>query len=133
MKKKNLYRILISILIIFIFFIPQIQKSYGTDIIKEAQDWFNEGATGGTKIMDPKTVGTALAPISQILFWAGVITLFITGSVMGIKYIVASAEEQGKLKGQLIGLVVSAVVILGAYKIWELAYNFMNEVIKTIK
>ena len=50
---------------------------------------------------------------------------------MGIKFIMASPEEQGKLKGQLIGLVIAAIVILGAYTIWELSYNFMNEVVNS--
>ena len=46
---------------------------------------------------------------------------------MGIKYFISSPEEQAKLKGQLIGVVVSAVVIFGAYSIWKMAVSiFMN-------
>ena len=81
--------------------------------------------------MNAQDTAKAIAPISQMLFWAGVITLFIAGTVMGIKFIMASPEEQGKLKGQLIGLVIAAIVILGAYTIWELSYNFMNEVVNS--
>ena len=46
---------------------------------------------------------------------------------MGIKYFISSPEEQAKLKGQLIGVVVSAVVIFGAVSIWELAINIFKD------
>ena len=50
---------------------------------------------------------------------------------MGIKFITASPEEQGKIKGQLIGLAISTVVILGAYTIWKLTYDLMDDIITT--
>ena len=50
---------------------------------------------------------------------------------MGIKFITASPEEQGKIKGQLIGLAISAVVILGEYTIWKLTYDLMDDIITT--
>ena len=114
-----------------LIFILYMQPSYASNIIKEAQEWFEGGKTGGETIMKPQDTANAIAPISQLLFWAGIITLFIAGTVMGIKFIMASPEEQGKLKGQLIGLVIAAIVILGAYTIWELSYNFMNEVVNS--
>ena len=46
---------------------------------------------------------------------------------MGIKWITASPDKQGKLKQQLIGLVVSIIVIYGAVGIWTLMKNtFLN-------
>ncbi len=49
--------------------------------------------------------------LKYYLLW-GLVVLFVVGVVMGIKFITASPEEQGKIKGQLIGLAISAVVIL---------------------
>ena len=130
MKNRKIVKIIVCIIIVLIF-IAYMQPSYASNIIKEAQEWFEGGKTGGETIMKPQDTADAIAPISQLLFWAGVITLFIAGTVMGIKFIMASPEEQGKLKGQLIGLVIAAIVILGAYTIWELSYNFMNEVVNS--
>ena len=45
---------------------------------------------------------------------------------MGIKWITANPEEQAKLKQQTIGLVVSAVVILGAYTIWSITLKIVS-------
>ena len=44
--------------------------------------------------------------------------------IIGIRYMMASPEEAAKLKGQLVGLVVSGIVIFGAYSIWALVVNF---------
>ena len=130
MKNRKIVKIIVCIIMLLIF-ILYMQPSYASNIIKEAQEWFEGGKTGGETIMKPQDTANAIAPISQLLFWAGIITLFIAGTVMGIKFIMASPEEQGKLKGQLIGLVIAAIVILGAYTIWELSYNFMNEVVNS--
>ena len=130
MKNRKIVKIIVCIIMLLIF-ILYMQPSYASNIIKEAQEWFEGGKTGGETIMNSQDTANAIAPISQLLFWAGIITLFIAGTVMGIKFIMASPEEQGKLKGQLIGLVIAAIVILGAYTIWELSYNFMNEVVNS--
>lgn len=130
MKNKKIAKIIVFIIMVLIL-ILYMQPTYASNIIKDAQDWFEGGKSGGQTIMNAQDTADAIAPISQMLFWAGVITLFIAGTVMGIKFIMASPEEQGKLKGQLIGLVIAAIVILGAYTIWELSYNFMNEVVNS--
>lgn len=130
MKNKKIAKIIVFIIMVLIL-ILYMQPTYASNIIKDAQEWFEGGKTGGETIMKPQDTANAIAPISQLLFWAGIITLFIAGTVMGIKFIMASPEEQGKLKGQLIGLVIAAIVILGAYTIWELSYNFMNEVVNS--
>lgn len=47
---------------------------------------------------------------------------------MGIKNLVSTPETRGKLKQQLIGLVVSGVVIFGAYYIWRAVINLMIDI-----
>lgn len=58
--------------------------------------------------------------LGQILttIGAGVMVAVIT--YMGIKYLTSGPEAQAKLKTQLIGVVVSGVVIFGAYTIWSI-------------
>lgn len=46
---------------------------------------------------------------------------------MAIKYLTANAEQKGKLKQQLIGLVVSIIVIYGAVGIWNIIQDIMKE------
>ena len=47
---------------------------------------------------------------------------------MAVQWITASPDKQAKLKGQLIGLAVSAIVILGAVGIWNFARNIGSQV-----
>ena len=129
MKSKILVRIILILFVLFILIQP-FQISYGVDIVKEARDWFI-AARNGEQIFNPDDIASAIAPISQILFAVGLVVLFVVGVVMGIKFITASPEEQGKIKGQLIGLAISAVVILGAYTIWKLTYDLMDDIITT--
>ena len=50
----------------------------------------------------------------------GVGVMVAVTTYMGIKYLTAGPEAQAKLKVQLIGVVVSGVVIFGAYGIWSI-------------
>ena len=56
---------------------------------------------------------------------AGVLVAVTT--YMGIKYLTAGPEAQAKLKVQLIGVVVSGVVIFGAYGIWKTVVNIASK------
>ena len=58
----------------------------------------------------------------------GVAVLFGALILLGIKYMTAEPEQKGKLKQQLIGLVIAGIVIFGAFSIWRVAYNFFEDV-----
>ncbi len=92
-------------------------------IIDKGKDKFSDtmGGDGIDKITDP------LLGIAQILMTIGVGVILIVGVVMGIKYMSASPEEAAKLKQQLVGLVVAAVVVLGAWTIWSVAIDIASK------
>lgn len=83
--------------------------------------------TNGTTTIDTTEITTEFAGLAKILTTLGAGVLIIVITYMGIKYFISSPEEQAKLKGQLIGVVVSAVVIFGAVSIWELAINIFKD------
>ena len=63
-------------------------------------------------------IGDALdqfGSLAQILVSVGAAAMVAVTTYMGIKYLVSGPEAQAKLKVQLIGLVVSGVVIFGSY------------------
>ena len=90
-------------------------------------DKINTFKTNGTTTIDTKEITTEFAGLARILTTIGAGVLIIVITYMGIKYFISSPEEQAKLKGQLIGVVVSAVVIFGAVSIWELAINIFKD------
>lgn len=88
--------------------------------------FMDKGKNGNSANMSGEDMGDIVIPIANILTAVGVIILVAVTIIMGIKYMFASPEEAAKLKQQLIGLVVSGVVILGATAIWKIVYNIMK-------
>lgn len=89
------------------------------------QTWTQIGQSQGSSRIQGNEIGEILRPIVNILTAIGVIVLVAITIIMGIKYMFATPEEAAKLKQQLIGLVVSAVVVLGATAIWKIIYNIL--------
>ena len=71
-------------------------------------------------------IANAAVSIGQVLITVAIIIYPIIVLVMGIKYLVASADEKGKLKTQIVGLLVACVITFGAYGVWKLAYYIAN-------
>ena len=65
--------------------------------------------------------------LGQILTMIGAGVMVAVTTYMGIKYLTAGPEAQAKLKTQLIGVVVSGVVIFGAYAIWSIVINIASQ------
>ena len=88
-------------------------------------DWKSKGQQdkSGVNASDLKAI---VIPVINILTVIGVFVLVAVTIIMGIKYMFATPEVAAKLKQQLIGLVVSAVVVLGATAIWKIVYNVLN-------
>lgn len=126
-------RILISILTIAIVFVTASSivpnQTYATsldDMQKKAKSFFEKGNPEAQKILPEKTLEEKFIPIGQILVTAASVVLLVVTLIMAIKYITANPEQRGKLKQQLIGLVISIVVIYGAVGIWSVVKTTME-------
>ena len=93
---------------------------------KSLIDWLDKGKEEGEVQINKFGIAGILRPIIEILTAIGVIVLIAVTIIMGIKYMFATPEEAAKLKQQLIGLVVSSVVVLGAAAIWKIVYNLLS-------
>lgn len=72
---------------------------------------------------DIKNVGQK---IMGIINTAGVVIAVIVLMVLGIKYMMGSAEEKAEYKKTMIPYIVGAVLIFGATTIANAIYNFAN-------
>lgn len=127
--KKSLRICIILAVLVMIAFTINVEPSYGLsfdNIASSAEDFLNEGKKNQL-ISDDKIINAVL-PVGQMLTGIGVAVLFGALVVLGIKYMVADPQQKAKLKQQLIGLVISGVVIFGAYTIWSIAYNFFEDI-----
>lgn len=132
MNTKKAAIFLIIIILLIFSFIPH--SVYAEDPLQDMKDqatsWINNGEELGKNILPSSDLQKTFVPIGQVLVAVATIVVLVVTIIMGIKYITANLtanpEEKGKLKQQLIGLVVSIVVIYGAVGIWNLVQNIMK-------
>jgi len=86
---------------------------------KQASAFIKKGAENNDKISYQK-ITDEFAGLGQILTTIGAGVMVAVVTYMGIKYLTAGPEAQAKLKVQLIGVIVSGVVIFGSYTIWKI-------------
>ena len=124
--KKNIQIIFIFILLINIFYFLNYSVAALTysDMQSQATEFITKG---GSPDID-SNVTTDLVEIGKIMTFIGAGVFVGVVAYMGIKYLTSGPEAQAKLKGQLIGVLVSGLVIFGAYYIW----SFVIDVVKDL-
>lgn len=130
-NKKILYKLLtffILVISIIFNFTVNVNAFSFQEIFDKAEFFERIGLPGANNILSQQTLEEIFIPIGQVLVTIAGIVLVIVTLVMAIKYITANAEQRGKLKQQLVGLVVSTVVIYGAVGIWSIIKNFMENI-----
>ena len=68
--------------------------------------------------------------IDQVYFTMltiGIVLAILVGSVLGIQFITSGAIGQAKVKEKLIPFALGALVMFGAFGIWRVAYNLLND------
>ena len=126
MKKLS---ILISITImIFIFqliFCPVISSAgWLSDVINQGQEF---GKDANTMINRDKLRDTS-NKIFGALFIVGVVITVGIGGVLGIRFMMASAEEKAEIKQALVPYIIGCIVIYGAFGIWKLIVLIGNQI-----
>lgn len=126
MKILKYVAVVITAMIIMINLTQPVSKAMTFDEMRgQINKWMNIGQSQGASKVNGSEIGNIIKPVVNILTAIGAIVLVAITIVMGIKYMFATPEEAAKLKQQLIGLVVSAVVVLGATAIWRIIYNIL--------
>lgn len=127
--------IILAISFILIFEI-NIEKSYANNtnniqfgisvsgIFNKADNFKNAGASSA--VIDEQTAIDKFVPVGQILIMIANATVLIVTAIMAVKWITSNPESKAKLKGQLIGLVISIAVIYGAVGIWNIVRGIMS-------
>lgn len=72
---------------------------------------------------------SALLPVGRLLVGIATVVLVIVGSIMGVKYMIAGANEKAQLKQKLIYYVISVVLVYGAVGIFSLVVGLMNSIL----
>ena len=103
------------------------QKSNWGDIFSIGDDFIKKGSDSQNTINEEQLRSDA-SSIFKILSTIGVILSVIIGGILGIKFMMASAEDKAQIKEMLIPYVVGCVVIYGAVTIWLIIVKIMEQI-----
>ena len=95
-----------------------------SDMEGKAQNFISKGSQQSN--INYNNVTAEFKSLGQILTMIGAGVMVAVTAFMGIKYLTAGPEAQAKLKTQLIGDIVSGMVIFGAYFIWSIVLRIAS-------
>ena len=81
--------------------------------------------TAGTGVTKIKTLGEKIVGIIQVV---GSIVTVVMIAVLGVKYMMGSAEEKAEYKKTIIPLIIGAVLVFAAVNIGSMVYNMAKQV-----
>ena len=115
--KKMLISIFVLFVMVNLFSITANAATNLTTMESQTSSFLSNGKQNSVNISNATK---DLVNLGKILTTIGAGIMVGVVTYMGIKYLIAGPEAQAKLKGQLIGVVVSGCVIFGAYTIWKI-------------
>lgn len=103
----------------------QVKAALGLDnIIKQGKEFMNNGSPN--KVINEGTVKSTSDNIYGILLTIGIIVAIIAGIIIGMQFVTGSVEAKAQIKEKLIPYVIGCVVIFGAFGIWKLVVDLLQ-------
>lgn len=126
MKNKVLGKLLMAVILIYVLIsaFSNVKALTLQEMEDKANNFINAGAANQN--INYTNVTKEFSDLGQILTMIGAGVMVGVTTYMGIKYLTAGPEAQAKLKVQLIGVVVSGMVIFGAYYIWKIVIQIAS-------
>jgi hypothetical protein len=97
--------------------------SVDTDIWGQGKNFIAKG----NSTISFNSVWTDLKPIAQIVMGIGLVVLVCVGSVLGVKYMTAGADDKAKVKQKLIWFCVAAALVVGATGIFNIVVEVASQ------
>ncbi len=112
------------------FYVP---KTYALgDIFSDGKAFLSEGDSIKNTLNTTELEKTS-DTIYNTLLAIGIMVAIIVAMVLGIQFMVASADEKAKVKEALLPFVVGCVVVFGAFTIWKMVVNIGNNAENSIE
>lgn len=126
MKNKVLKKLLMAVVLLYVLIsaFSNVKAITLSDMESKAQNFIEAGSNNQN--IDYTNVTKEFSDLGQILTMIGAGVMVGVTTYMGIKYLTAGPEAQAKLKVQLIGVIVSGMVIFGAYYIWKIVIDIAS-------
>lgn len=132
--KMNTKKISISIITILLLInIILVPKTFAMSEIIEQGKGFLEKGEGGDEVINATTLGEINSEIYNVLLVCGIGVAVIVGAILGITFILSSAEGKAKISETLVPYIVGCFVVFGAFTIWKIVVNIGNSVESSVE
>jgi len=130
MKLKTVLIIILIFVINLMFFNMHIVKATDSGVsgVFEGGDKFVSAGKQGTFKVDESELKKASDTVYNILLFAGIAVAVIMTSILGIKFMIGSAEEKAQVKDTLVPFVIGCIVVFGAFAIWKIFITIGNRI-----
>ncbi len=95
-----------------------------SDIIGTAKEWIRLGKESDS--LPKRADWTSMNGLVDMLWGAGIFAVLIAGTILGIKYMLASVEEKANIKESMKPYIIGSIIILGALSIWKLCISVLQ-------
>lgn len=133
MKIKRIIKTILTLIIILLitanFNVVQAQERENItieDVTGGAKNFIQSG-TSQNNPLDITGVQNVTDVLYNILLAVGIIVAVIVGLLIGIKYMTGSVAQKSETKQLLLPYIVGCVVIFGAFGIWKIVVELLNQ------
>lgn len=113
---------IVALICIFFIIISIFPNRSSADWVGDAKK-FLKASEGEDIGVENGKLKDASDSIYNLLSSIGMIISVIVGIILGIKFMMASAEDKAKVKEALMPYILGCVVVFGAFGIWKIIIN----------
>lgn len=96
-----------------------------SDIISGGDSFIDEGKDSASEVKASE-MNNVSSSIYNSLLAIGIVLIVLVGVVLGIQFMIASAEDKAKIKEAALPYFAGSFVILGAFGIWKILVNILS-------
>lgn len=117
---KKVYKIALVILIILNIYSVFFTVNATGDIWQIGNKFLNLGSSGLGSKWNSTEVNQSFTSIVDFLWGLGLLIVFVSTIVLGIKYMMVTPNEKSRIKQATTPYIMGVVIIFGAITIWKL-------------
>lgn len=140
MKLKQIVKIVLTLIIILLIIAKfntvqaYVQVASGTgrenitieDVTGGAKNFIQSG-TSQNNPLDITGIQNVTDVLYNILLAVGIVVAVVVGLLIGIKYMTGSVAQKSETKQLLLPYIIGCVVIFGAFGIWKIVVELLNQ------
>lgn len=98
------------------------------DVFQGAKDFVNKGESDSSNVFNQSKIKQASDVVYNILLAVGMVVAIVVGIILGIQFMMGGAEEQAQVKESLIPYGIGCVVVFGAFAIWKILVEILQNI-----